>query len=101
MQQEQALMALYDCLNAAFVCVRARVCVCASVCARFPPAPSLALLQDPRMLPVSVMLRVLHEASLCSGKAGLQLAPAMCESQWVPQHSVQEASCLIDWDEHH
>lgn len=35
------------------------------------------------------------------GKAGLQLAPAMCKSQWVPQHSVQEASRLIDWDAHH
>lgn len=24
-----------------------------------------------------------------------------CKSQWVLQHSVQEASCVIDWDAHH
>lgn len=38
---------------------------------------------------------------VCSEKAGLQLALSMCKSQWVPQHSVQAASCLIDWDAHH
>lgn len=38
---------------------------------------------------------------VCCEKAGLQLALSMCKSQWVPQHSVQEASCLIDWDAHY
>lgn len=67
----------------------------------FPPCLSLLLNSGMVLVYQRSWEGCTRQVFVCFGEGGLQLAPVMCKSQWVRQHSVQEESCLIDWDAHY